>query len=480
MEKEALISLIDQIIQNKYESTQIELKSSKEGNSKKFYDTLSSFSNTTGGIILFGIDEKNNFNVCGVNDVTVQQKIIQELCACMEPVVRPVITVAEYSTNVFVVSAEIPEMEAIDKPCYYKPLGLYKGSFTRVGESDELMTELEISQFLDYKRNNRPELDTFDNVTESNLNKIKLNSYLLKETQGKTNFSNLEEDTIKEMLGVTKNGKVTLSSLLCFGIYPQEINPSLTINCVKVKGTQYINENNLETRFVDNIRCSGTIEQMYLDAMAFVKNNMQISTVIDKNGNRKDDYDYPIIALREAITNALIHRDYSSFARNIPISIEMYDNRIEITNPGGLLGNYSVEDLGKKYLPIRNPFLARMCETSLSTENRHSGILTIIDSLKINQQLNPLFENSKGYFKVVFFKEKITDENHKNISNEIISFCKTPRDKETLAEHFGYSSKRSTYFFNTFVKELIEKEILCYTIPEKPASKYQKIVIKSI
>lgn len=475
MEKNELICLIDEICSNKYESERIELKSSRQGSTKKFYDTLSSFSNTRGGIILFGIDETKNFEVCGVYNAQDQQKVIEDLCKCMEPIVRPIISIAEYSKDKFVIAAEINEMESIDKPCFYKPLGLYKGSFTRVGDSDETMTELEINQFLAYKRNEKPELEAFDNLTERSINEIAENQYLLNEIKEKPNFANQSKDIIKEMLGLTKNGKITFCSLINFGIYPQEIAPMLTINCVKVRGREYINENNIGERFVANKSYSGNISQMYDSAMSFIKNNMEINTIIAENGSRNDTFEYPIIALREAILNALIHRDYSPMARNIPISIIMYDNRIEISNPGSILGNYDVEDLGKQYLPVRNPFIARICESALETENRHSGILAMKAALKANKQLPPLFEDKQGFFKVTFYREKFSNIETNEIYDQLLSFCRKERSKDVLAEHFGYSDKRATYFFNTYVKPLIEKEILFYTIPEKINSKFQKI-----
>ena len=477
MEQEQLFQLITQIKENKYESTQIELKSSKEGNSKQFYDTLSSFSNTSGGIIIFGIDEKNDFDVCGVKDVQTQQNVIQELCKAMEPVVRPTISVCEYIKGVFVIACEVNEMDYIDKPCYYRPLGIEKGSFIRTGNGDEHMTEMEIQQFVNYKRKIKSELDTFpETINESRINQIQLSDYIAKESEQKANFSMLPLNIVKEMLGLEKGGNITLASLLNFGIYPQEVAPMMSVNCVKVDGNEYISENNINERFAANVSCAGTIKEMFYQAMNFVKNNIQIKVVVNKDGYRQDDEEYPLIAIREALLNALIHRDYSEINRNIPVSLTIFNNRIEITNPGSILGNYRVEDLGLKYLPIRNPFIARIVEVLMGTENRHSGIMTINAALKSNKQLPALFESSKGFFKVTIYKERIDDEKVKAICDEALSYCRKPRSKESIAEHFGYSSTRASYFFTTYIKPLIVQGILFYTIPEKPESKYQKIV----
>ena len=87
---------------------------------KRLYDTLSSFSNQVGGgIILFGIDEKINFEITGVYDAQDLQAKVAAQALQMEPVVRPVFTVAEMNGRT-VVSAEISECDIFDKPCFYK------------------------------------------------------------------------------------------------------------------------------------------------------------------------------------------------------------------------------------------------------------------------------------------------------------------------------------------------------------------------
>ena len=475
MERKEAIELIESIHNRKYESRDIELKSGKEGNPKKFYDTLSSFSNTSGGIIIFGIDEKNNYEISGIKDVAEMQRIIQEVSKDMEPVVRPIITPVEYKEGINLIIAEINEMDFLEKPCYYKPLGIVKGSFVRTGDGDELMTEFEIFQFQMFKKQSQTELETFDYISFENIDELKLDAYLAKAVENKPNFSNLPKTNIIEMLGLSRNGKPTLTCLLLFGKYPQEIAPLLTINCVKINGNEYISSNNINERFIANESISGTISQMFTSAFRFVVANTKTATIIDENGKRNDKSEYPMIAIRELILNALIHRDYSYMVRSIPISIIIYNNRIEISNPGSILGNFKVEDLGKEYLPIRNTFLCRNAEDLLETENRHSGILTIIEEMKRNDMLPPLFESNKGFFKATLFSRSTKDYKNKEFVNEILNYCYTPRSKSSIAGHFGFNEEKSTYFYNSYVKPLIDDEILFLTIPEYPGSKYQKI-----
>ena len=476
MEKNEFRKIIDSIVSRKYENTNIECKSSREGNSKKFYDTLSSMSNTSGGIIIFGIDEKDNYNVCGVKNVSELYKIIQELCKDIEPPIRPEIVDLEYAPGVFVIGLIIKEISFMQKPAYYKKLGLEKGAFIRIGESDELMTEYEIYQYQSAKQPSNSELDTFPslNLDEHSVNQLALDNYVLNAVQDKPNFANLSKDLIYKMLGLYKDNQPTLCCLLCFGIYPQYVSPTLTINCTKVSGTDYISNNNSKERFISSQTISGTIKQMFDQALRFVRNNTQKPIIIDDNGNRQNVEEYPIIALRELILNALIHRDYSAIVRTIPISITIYDNRLEIINPGSLLGGYKVENLGKDYIPIRNPFIASTCEMMLQTENRHSGILAAKRAMNNQGLVSPLFENSRGFFKVTLYNGSFSKLDLDMIDN-LIDYCKTPRTKGSIATKFGYSEQRASYFYDNFVKPLVEKEILFLTIPEKPKSKHQRI-----
>ena len=105
-----LIELIKQIRKNGSEDNRIEIKKAA-GGCPKIYDTLSSFSNQSGGgIIIFGIDQDNDFDLCGVYDADDLQKNIVSMCKQMTPVVRPMCTVATIDDKVFV-SAEIQEID---------------------------------------------------------------------------------------------------------------------------------------------------------------------------------------------------------------------------------------------------------------------------------------------------------------------------------------------------------------------------------
>ena len=128
MTTEELYDKLKLIQKMKCKTQNLELKSAEQGCPKRLYDSLSSFSNQDdGGIIVFGIDEKQDYKEVGVYDAQDIQKKINEQCLQMNPVVRPLITVVEKENKKFV-SAEIPGIDLADRPCYYQGRGRLKGS----------------------------------------------------------------------------------------------------------------------------------------------------------------------------------------------------------------------------------------------------------------------------------------------------------------------------------------------------------------
>lgn len=102
---------------------------------------------------------------------------------------------------------------------------------------------------------------------------------------------------------------------------------------------------------------------MLTEALGFCKRNMKVKTMIDpETAERTDRTEYPIVAIREAVLNALIHRDYSPYTEGTPIQIDFFTDRLEIHSPGDLYGRLTVEELGHCRPDLRNPALATMAE----------------------------------------------------------------------------------------------------------------------
>lgn len=291
------------------ETDKIEAKTAENGCPQKCYGTISAFANKYGGIIIFGINEHNNFMEQDVYDINDLQKQITSLCTTsLEPKIRPEFLAITYNDK-RLLAVQINELPQKKKPCYYK---------------------------------------------------------------------------------------------------------------VVVPGRKLGDIGEMGQRFDDNKRVEGTIEEMLGESLSFVRKNIPARVIIDDNGKREDVPIYPMKALREAIANALIHRDYSSNTEGAYIYLRIFDDRIEILNPGDLYGNNRLENLGTdNILEVRNNTIIRLLEeTTDIVENRHTGIATMRDEMNKMNLPEPEFETLRGTFKVTFRKEKV-ESNEQNKTEKI-------------------------------------------------------------
>lgn len=476
MTAENFHELLKQIQKIKCETQILELKSAGKGCPKRLYDTLSSFSNQDdGGILVFGIDEENGYAESGVYDPQDLQKKIVEQCLQMEPPVRPLITVLQKDGKSFV-AAEIPGIDLVERPCYYKGQGRLKGSFTRIGDSDQPMTEYEIYSYEAFRKKYQDDIRTVPRAGLSSLNQEKLTEYILRLRTGKPNLSHLPEQDIYELMSITRNSEFTLSAVMLFGLYPQAYFPQLCITAVVVPGHEIGTVGALGERFLDNERIEGNIPEMLESALQFVRRNMKTKTIIHSDsGKREDRTDYPMTAVRETIVNALVHRDYSMHTEGMPIQILMFEDRMEIHNPGGIYGRLRIDQLGKMQPDTRNPVLAAALEVAGITENRYSGIPTIRREFARLGMREPKFSSERGHFIVTFYKEthipaKKTGGHDADTEN-LLLFCQTPRTRKEICDYLGLSS--TSYAIQVYVMPLVEQGLIRLSIPDKPKSTKQ-------
>lgn len=471
-----LKDLIRKVQSIKTETQNIELKSAKIGTPKKLFDTLSSFSNQDeGGVIIFGVDESQDYEIVGVYDPKDLQTQVNNQCLQMTPKVRPLFTVVEIDGKI-VVSAEIPGIDVIERPCFYSGVGRIKGSYIRVGDADEQMTEYEIYSYEAFRKKQEDERRIISRSSETMLNKFLVDQYLIMLKSDKPNLSKLPDETLYNLFSITSESKLTLLSLMLFTDYPQAIIPQLGIICTVVPGYEVGETGENNERFIDNKRINGNIPTMLDEAVSFVNRNMSHSTIINpQTGKRDDRSEYPINAIREAILNALVHRDYSIHSENMPIEIKMFKDRIEIHNPGGLYGRLTLNDLGKVQADTRNPILANALEVLKVTENRYSGIPTIRREMENMGLRPPVFENLRGSFNVKLYNNKKDIENIGD--KNIVEFCREPKTKKEIATFLNISSLG--YVMSKYITPLVKTGVLNMTEPSKPRSKNQKYYSKN-
>ena len=485
-----LEQLVRDIVRQRCERQNIELKRAAKGTPERLYDTLSSFSNQTGGgIILFGIDEKNDFALTGVYDAQDLQTQITNQALQMQPVVRPLFTVAEIDGKT-IVSAEISECDLFEKPCFYQGAGRMRGAYVRVGDADLPMTEYEIYSYAVFKRKIQDELRVVERADSGDFNSDTLDEYFIHVKKKKPNLASQPKEKILKLQGLLDNQKPTVAGMMLLGEYPQAYFPQLSIIAMVVGGTEIGQLGEQGERFIDDQRIEGSIPQMLESAVAFVRRNSRNATIIDETGKRVDRTEYPMMAVREIILNALVHRDYSIHTENSPIRVILYQDRLEVENPGGLYGRITLDDLGKMAADTRNPFLAGGLEVLLGTENRFSGIPTVMQEMKKAGLPPAVFTNRRGTFKVTLYNQQKQAEDAAMAvaeaetpylvaklpasTRKILAYCQQPRSRSEIAAHL--QQENPYYVARRYIKPLVEQGMLEMTMPESPRSKNQRYV----
>lgn len=497
MEKVDVINAINELRKYKTETNKIEAKTASKGFPKKCYDTFSSFANKYGGIIIFGLSEDNNFSAEGVYDLNDLQKQITSLCSdSMEPSIRADILPMEFEGK-NILAVEVEEVLQNRKPCYYKPKGLKAGSYTRVGDRDELMTDYEIYALQSYNDHIFEDTRPTKRSNIEDLNELELSKYIEKIKADKPNFAKNTYEKNLKLSGIIDNNDnhiyPTLAGTMVFGEFPQSFYPQLFVACVVIPGTSIGELGEFGERFTDNKRIEGTIEEMLDGTMNFLRRNMKTSVIVNSNGERNDKTEYPLEALREAVANALIHRDYSAQTENAFISVYIYDDRIEILNPGALYGTNRLEKLGTAtVMESRNPTLVRLLEEKGSViENRHSGIPTMKREMEKYGLPQPEFLEERGSFKVIFRNKRVIQSGtqsgtqggtqsgtqkmtNNELVNKILDYCTEPKTSKEIREYLNISSK--SYISTYLIKPLIDLGKLDYTNKKSVNAKNQKYV----
>lgn len=486
-----LETLLERVQALQAETQTLELKAAAQGCPARLYDTLSSFSNQDeGGTILFGVDEQSGFTPVGVYDAQDLIKRVTEQCGQMSPIVRPVFTTLLKDERTFV-SAEIPGLDVADRPCFYAGKGRLKGSYIRAGDADQPMTEYEVYSYEAFRRKYQDDIRPVERANRNALDSTQLELYLAKRKAERPNLAKLEAEEICELMSLTRNGVPTLAAVLLFGLFPQAYFPRLCITAVSVPGTELGQLGTEGERFQDNQRLEGTLSQMLDEALGFVKRNMRVKTIVDpETGKRADQADYPLTAVREALLNALVHRDYSIHTEGMPIQLLLFEDRFELRSPGGLYGRLRIDQLGKIQPDTRNPVLAVAMEVLGETENRYSGIPTIRRELAQAGMPEPEFREERGSFVVCFRKaggvQQALDletesydasEEYGTKEETLLRFCSVPRSRQDIAAFLGIRSV--PYAMKTYVLPLVEQGLLCLSLPDKPRSPKQRYIAVS-
>lgn len=355
------------------DTQQCEVKECAHKISTTITDTLSAFSNGNGGYIILGLSEKNGFTpVEGFNARSMQESLSQA-CEKLTPVVRPVIVTCPFE-GANLVFAVVDEMLPREKPCYFTAAGPYNGSYIRTGDGDRRMTTYEVDRLLEEQRQPEHDIAVVDDATLDDLSPALVRALLADERarHGHVFEHTSDEEMLLDLRAVGRSFanedreggesgeamlRPTLAGLLALGRYPQKFYPRLTISAAMFPGISRDEVFSTGRELVRTAVFVGPIPTMVSDAVETLLDWSRSAGTPGTSGAAGRPQ-YPETVLREAISNALIHRDYSPDAVGTPVHVDMFTDRIEITNPGGLFGAVTKHTLRQ---PIsgstRNPFL---------------------------------------------------------------------------------------------------------------------------
>lgn len=423
------------------ESKNVEFKVQRPDKSMKYMKTVVAFANGKGGRIIFGIDDKTR-EVVGIPEDKVFREIdaitnaISDSC---EPTIIPDVYLQNINDKPVIV-AEI--RTGRQKPYYIKAEGLENGVYIRVSGTTR-PADRDMSRELYYECDAR----SFDSIIRRDIEvtdeDIKSLCEQMKEVAIANCKSNLQRSAVKD---VTKN------VLLSWGILKKDENEKIyptnayiyltgqgglrsMIQCAVFKGTT-------RAVFLDRRNYEGPLWKQVEEAVQFVLRNIRMGCRLE-GVYRQDIYELPPDSIRELIVNAVMN---CSYIQNSNIQVAIYDDRLEITSPGGLLPGVTIELMKEGFSKIRNRSLANAFAYMNLVEAWGSGIPKLMQAMQEYGLREPEFIDMevafrinlyRGQNEVIEVKNRDHDLNHgsndlnrepDNLNHEPVDLDRDPND----------------------------------------------------
>ena len=317
---------------------EIEAKTFSEYSRSALGPTLSAFANLPGGgTILLGVSE-NPVSVVGVQDPhELQQALISQARQGFSAEIA-VDTHAITVEGKTVVAANVQEVPVNSKPCRWRETG---AAYLRQYDGDYRMSQQEEQQLLLRHRRPRQDSVAVPGTSVDSLGNDLVQRFLRAVRAGSTALSGQSDTEVLLNLNIlTEDGEATRAGLYSLGRYPQRQFPGLSI-------TAAVTDTNDAVRATDRLTIAGPLPQMLADAVDWVARTTQTRIQFGNDGHGRDVHEFPLVAVRELIANALVHRDLSEPALSKGVEIRLLHDRLIISNPGGLWG-LSVDQLGTR------------------------------------------------------------------------------------------------------------------------------------
>ena len=465
MELDELILLVKQ-----GESENLEFKKTT-GQRTAAAKTVCAFLNGHGGYVLFGVSDTGKIPGQNISSKTLED-IAREFKK-IEPSISLEISNVQLENGNFVV---IVAVKKGDGPYTYDGRPYERtGAVTQIMARETYERRLLERMHPTQRWENQP---ASKSITVSDLEEEEIQTLLANAVRNGRLKKPKHTDTesILQGLGLIKNGRLLNAAVVLFGQDVWSDYPQCEIRMARFRGTSRLPD------FSDNRQYNGNAFSLLRRAESFLLDNVPIAgRVIPGKMIREDNPWYPPPATREALANAICHRDYSE--QGGAVSLAMYDDRLEIINPDKFHFGITPEKLkGPHESKPWNPLIANAFYRTGVIERWGSGTTNIIRWCEDNGNPTPEWEERAGSVVVTFFpiSEAVTPQVTPQVTpyvKELLLLCKQPIGRNDLQKKLDLKDRE--HFRKTYLLPALNSGLLERTIPDKPKSRLQQYILTS-
>ncbi len=363
----------------------------KEKFDERTIESAVAFANTKGGMIFIGVSDKNNINGIKIGKETLN-KWTNQISQSTDPRIIPELEEVKVDGKT-VIAVKIKENPI-------KPISTKGKCLKRVDSSNRAMSAQEIAQMHLHSTgmswDKYPAKDA--KLSDIDIENVKRYIKKAKETGRKRIGDDEKPMQVLEKIGLLTEKQPTWAAILLFSKETNKFISQAAIHCGRFKEKNIV---------IDDRMIVGTVFEQIDEAMDFIRKNINVEFVMTGRPERDQIWDYPLEALREALINAVCHRDYTIFSN---IEVRIYDDKLIIRSPGFLPYGITLEELYKPHSStLRNKGLAEVLYDTELIERWGSGIEKIQQHCLDAGLSEPTFEEYQG-FQVVFRKYVYDEE----------------------------------------------------------------------
>lgn len=391
----------------------VEVKRSGPKLSSDVWETVSAFANTAGGTIILGLSEVDGFVPAKVFDLQANLDAFVmgvgdggiDNCKLENPP-RYTLERHEFEGKSLLV-IDIAENEIGSKPCFIRKLGMVSGSYKRVDDKDLRLSPTELYEMQNILKPSIDDREVVPGATPDDLNDDVVDQIIAmaRMLNSKAVRGTSDRASIMRRLNITDGGDgVLMAGLLVAGDYPQMFFPKLVVDVATYPDTAKSAPG--KPRFLDRRICEGSLSEVMADAMAAIERNLRTYSIVDGVG-RHDEQEIPRDVLREAVANALVHREYNAAFTGQAVSVEIYPDRVVIKSPGGLWGGKTIDNLADGDSICRNATLMKLMrfvslpgEVGSPAEGNGTGIELMLREMASKSLPAPEFDAGIDSFSV--------------------------------------------------------------------------------